>query len=54
MFVYYVNFIKYSEWGKVADLWVCTGATMCQLYELAGWEGGADELTEGVWMEFCW
>ena len=28
---------------------VRAGATMCQLYELAGWEGGADELIEGLW-----
>ena len=31
---------------------VCTGATVCQLYELGGWEGGADELIEGLWRLF--
>ena len=28
---------------------VRAGATMCELYELAGWEGGADELSGSGW-----
>lgn len=49
MFAIYFSHLAFYEQGGGGMLMsgVRVGATMCQLYELGRWEGGADELVEG-------
>ena len=46
MFFIFFPRILFLSWG-IGGLIVrgSAGAEMCELYELAGWEGGADELS---------